>query len=114
MDWSIYAIPIATVLGALIGGLVSLRINATQAQRGVVDEFSKLSAAQAAQMDNLHSELGHLRERTALLENEVSSWEQKSVKWETRYRRARNYIDKVILWEHGGRIGDFPPVPEDV
>ena len=45
MDWSIYAIPVATVLGALIGGLVTLRVNATQAQRGIVDEFSKLSSA---------------------------------------------------------------------
>ena len=114
MDWSIYAIPVATVLGALIGGLVTLLVNATQAQRGIVDEFSKLSSAQAAQMDNLHAELGHLRERTALLENEIKSWERKSTTWETRYRTARNYIDKVILWDHSGRVGDLPVVPDDV
>lgn len=114
MDWVAISLPIATVFGALIGGLVSLRINATSAQRDVVDEFSKLSSAQAAQLDNLHSELGRLRERTALLENEIKSWERKSTTWETRYRTARNYIDKVILWDHGGRVSDMPAVPDDV
>ena len=112
MDWSIYAIPIATVLGALIGGLVTLRVNATQAQRGIVDEFSKLSSAQAAQMDNLHAELGRLRERTALLENEIKSWERKSTTWETRYKLARVYISQVVEWDAAGRPTELPTVPE--
>lgn len=112
MDWVAISLPIATVFGALIGGLVSLRINATSAQRDVVDEFSKLSSAQATQLNNLHSELGRLRERTALLENEIRSWEKKSTTWETRYRCARDYIDRVVLWDQGGRMGQFPQLPD--
>ncbi len=112
MDWVAISLPIATVFGALIGGLVSLRINATSAQRDVVDEFSKLSSAQAAQLDNLHSELGRLRERTALLENEVRSWEKKSTTWETRYKLARVYISQVVEWDAAGRSTELPTVPE--
>lgn len=105
MDWSVYAIPVATVLGALIGGIVSLRINATQAQRGVVEEFPKLSAAQAAQLDNLHAELGRLRERTAVLERNAETFEK-------RYLVARGYISRVMCWDREGRVGDLPPVPD--
>lgn len=112
MDWVAISLPIATVFGALIGGLVSLRINATSAQRDVVDEFSKLSSAQAAQLDNLHSELGRLRERTALLENEVRSWEKRSSLWETRYKLARVYISQVVEWDAAGRSTELPTVPE--
>lgn len=99
MTWVALAAPACTLLGAIFGGLISLRINASNVQHGIADEFSKLSSAQAVQIDTLHTELGRLRERISKLEADKNEWEKLSSLWETRYKLARG------VYLAGGGVG---------
>lgn len=112
MGWIAIAAPVCALLGAVIGGLVSLRINVSTTQHGIADEFSKLSAAQAAQLDSLQAQVGELRERITTLENEAKSWEEKASKWELKFNRAMNYIRLAVYWNDNGRVGQFPVPPD--
>lgn len=112
MTWVALAAPACTLLGAIFGGLISLRINASNVQHGIADEFSKLSSAQAVQIDTLHTELGRLRERISKLEADKNEWEKLSSLRETRYKLARVYISQVVEWDAAGRPTELPTVPE--
>lgn len=112
IDWIALSVPLSTVLGALIGGVVALRVNATSTQHGIADEFAKLSAAQAAGIANLRAEISRLRERVATLEREGESMQNRYTVLLEKYRRLRDWSAAVVEWDREGRKVPLPALPD--
>ncbi len=111
MNWIALAVPISAILGALIGGVVTLIGHATTAQHNVADEFSKLSASQATQIDNLHAELARVRERIVILEREEESMRGRYAALHDKYDRVCAWMHSVVEWDREGRQAPLPTTP---
>ncbi|HHY07512.1 MAG: hypothetical protein WAN89_02685 [Lawsonella sp.] len=105
MDWIAIAAPLSAILGALIGGMVTLRVNASSTQHHIAEEFAELSRAQSNKLRGLREEITLLRERIAVLEEEATGLKM-------RHTEACLYIRRVVGWDEAGRESDFPKPPD--